>query len=76
MSKRSSRWGYIRKLAWERDKKANAPCHLCGQKIDYSLEPGKYPDSWSPDHIMTFNDHPELELDLQNVAASHRRLPL
>ena len=76
MSKRSSRWAYIRKLAFERDKKNKAVCHLCGQPIDYTLEPGKYSDSWSPDHIMTFHDHPEMELDLQNVAASHRRRPL
>lgn len=73
MSKRSSRWGYIRKLAWERDKKANAVCHLCQQPIDYTLPPGEYPDSWSPDHIYTFHDRPDLELDLSNVAPSHRR---
>lgn len=73
MSHRSSGWGYIRKLAWERDKKNKAVCHLCGQPIDYSLEPSSCEAAWEPDHIQTFSEHPELELDLNNIMASHRR---
>lgn len=73
MSKRSSRWGYIRKLAWERDKKAKAVCHICGQPIDYTLAPSSCETAYEPDHIQAFVDHPELELDLNNIAASHRR---
>ena len=39
MSKRSSGWAYIRKLAWERDRKNKAVCHICMQPIDYTLQP-------------------------------------
>lgn len=67
------RWRYIRSLAWERDKAAQAVCHLCGQPIDYSLEPSSCDAAWEPDHIMPFVKAPELELDLTNIAASHRR---
>ena len=70
---RSSHWKHIRALAWERDKKAQAPCHLCGQPIDYSLAPSSCEQAWEPDHMQTFKDHPELELDLLNIYPSHRR---
>lgn len=73
MSKRSNRWAYIRKLAWERDKQNKAVCHLCGQPIDYTLEPSSCEQAWEPDHILPFDRYPELELDLNNIAASHRR---
>ena len=73
MSSRSSRWPYVRKLAWDRDRKARAPCHICGQPIDYSLEPSAFPDSWEPDHLIPVARAPELELDLSNVFPSHKR---
>lgn len=73
MSSRSSRWPRIRKMAWERDRKSRAVCHICGERIDYSLEPSSAPLSWEPDHIQTFKNAPELELDLNNIAASHMR---
>jgi len=73
MSNRSSKFKYIRKLAWERDRKAKAVCHICGQPIDYTLPPSVYPDSWEPDHIIPFSKRPDLELDLNNIAPSHRR---
>lgn len=73
MSKRSSRWRYIRKLAWERDRKAKAVCHICMQPIDYSLLPSSCEEAYEPDHIIPFSKRPDLELDLQNIAASHRR---
>ena len=73
MSRTTTAWRRIRKIAWERDKKANAVCHLCGQPIDYTLAPSSCEQAWEPDHIMVFKDHPELELDLMNIAASHRR---
>lgn len=46
MSKRSSSWGYIRKLAWERDRKNKAVCHICMQPIDYTLQPSSCPDAY------------------------------
>jgi len=46
MSKRSSRWKYIRALAWERDRKNQAVCGICRQKIDYSLPPSSCEDAY------------------------------
>lgn len=73
MANRSSRWKYIRALAWERDRKAHAVCGICGQPIDYMLEPSSCDLAYEPDHIATFAKHPEKELDLQNIRASHRK---
>lgn len=70
---RSSRWKYIRSLAWGRDKASRAPCHICGQPIDYLLEPSSCPDAYEPDHLIPVAKNPDLELDLNNVAAAHRR---
>ena len=70
---RSPRWKYIRKLAWDRDRKARAVCHICGERIDYSIEPSSAPLAWEPDHLMPVSRAPELELDLTNVAPSHMR---
>jgi 5-methylcytosine-specific restriction endonuclease McrA len=71
--KRSSRWKYVRKMAWDRDRKANAPCHICGMAIDYHIEPSTTPDSWEPDHVYPVSKRPDLELDLDNIEASHMR---
>ena len=69
---RSSRWKYIRRMAWDRDRKARAVCHLCGQPIDYSEQPSSTPDSWEPDHLLPVSKYPEAELDLNNVKACHK----
>jgi 5-methylcytosine-specific restriction endonuclease McrA len=60
-------------MAWNRDRKARAACHICGQPIDYDVEPSSTPDSWEPDHLVPVSKRPELELDLANVAPSHMR---
>jgi len=70
---RSTRWKYIRGLAWNRDRRARAVCHICGEPIDYSLRPSTAPLSWEPDHLVAFSKAPELELDLNNIAPSHMR---
>lgn len=70
---RHSRWPYVRRLAWERDLKAQAPCHICGQPINYLLEPSSAPDAWEPDHLIPVAQRPDLELDLLNIAPSHTR---
>lgn len=46
MSRRSSGWTNIRKLAWERDRKNHAVCGICGQFIDYSLVPSSCEDAY------------------------------
>ena len=70
---RSTRWPYVRKLAWDRDRKARAVCHICGQPIRYDLKPSSDPESWEPDHVLPVSKYPELELDLKNIKASHMR---
>ena len=70
---RSGRWPMIRRQVWDRDRKAKAPCHICGGSIDYSLRPSSCPDSWEPDHIIPVSKRPDLELDMSNIKASHMR---
>lgn len=73
MERKTSRWRVIRKMAWDRDRKRGTPCHICGEPIDYGLRPSSSPLAWEPDHIQPFSSAPELELDLNNIAASHTR---
>ena len=68
---RSSRWKQVRLMAYERDRAANAPCHICGQPINYLLDPSSAPSAYEPDHLVPVSKAPELELDLLNIAASH-----
>lgn len=70
---RSTRWPYVRRMAWDRDRKARAVCHICGQDIDYSLQPSSADLAWEPDHVVPVSMAPERELDLTNIAASHRK---
>ena len=69
---RSTRWPYVRRMAWDRDRKARALCWICGQPIDYTLEPSSADTSWEPDHVQPVHMRPDLELDLNNIKASHR----
>lgn len=73
MSQRSGKWPVIRRLAWDRDRREGAVCHICGMPIDYTLPPSSAPDAWEPDHILPVAKRPDLELDLRNIAASHMR---
>lgn len=73
LSSRSGRWPQVRKMAWDRDRKARAVCHICGQPINYFLQPSSAPDSWEPDHLIPVAKRPDLELDLKNILASHMR---
>jgi len=56
----------------QRVRRQQAPCHLCGHPIDYTLPPG-HPDSFTVDHIQPLKLHPNLAHDYNNLAASHRR---
>jgi len=60
-------------MAWDRDRRDRAVCHICGQPIDYSVPASSTPDSWEPDHLIPVAKAPNLELDLDNVSASHKR---
>lgn len=48
-------------------------CHICGERIDYTLTPSSAPLSWEPDHLIPVSKDPTRELDLTNVAPSHMR---
>jgi len=73
MASRSGYWPRVRRLAWDRDRKARAVCHICGMPIDYTARPSTTPESWEPDHVIPVSKAPERELDLDNVAAAHLR---
>lgn len=72
-SNNTSKWQRIRRLAWDRDRRARAVCHICKQPIDYSLKPSSAPMSWEPDHLQPYSKAPELELDLLNIGPSHKQ---
>lgn len=73
MANRAARWKYVRMQAYERDRKANAPCWWCGQPINYLLPPSSEQEAWEGDHRVPVSKAPEFELDLNNIAPSHRR---
>lgn len=62
----------IRPLAFNRDKKNDAPCWICGQKIDYLAQLSTTPDSWEGDHVNAVANG-GAELDLKNIKACHKR---
>ena len=70
---RAGRWPYIRRMAWDRDRKARNVCHICGQPINYFIQPSSTDDAWEPDHVIPVAKAPELELDLNNIKAAHKR---
>lgn len=65
-----SRWQTVRRMAFNRDVKANSVCWICGRPIDYTA-PANDPDSWEPDHVKPVSLYPELEFDLSNIRPSH-----
>lgn len=73
MPNRSSRWKFIRQMAYDRDRKLNAVCWWCRQPINYIVKPSSMPDAYEADHKIPVSKRPELELDLNNIAPSHMR---
>ncbi len=69
---RAGSWPKVRQLAWNRDRKVRAVCWICGQPIDYSVKPSSTDQSWEPDHVQPVAKRPDLELDLNNIKASHK----
>lgn len=75
------KWGspesdIVKRMCFERDKRANAPCWLCGEPIDYALGMstlGSSGDAWEPDHYRDRKHHPELALDPANIRPSHKK---
>ena len=48
-----------------------APCHLCGQGIDYTIAAGEV-GSFEVDHFYPVNTHPHLFEDPANFRPSHK----
>ena len=67
----TTKWRKIRRMAWDRDRRSRAVCHICGEPIDYSLQNSTAPLSWEPDHLIPVSKNPALLYDLNNIAASH-----
>ena len=70
----SSQGKAVRLRCFERDRKADARCWLCGLPIDYSLGPAKRtgtPDAWEGDHKKPRDKYPELALDPANILPAH-----
>lgn len=66
-------WRRLRRQCFERDRAKSAPCHICGQRIDYSLGYSTGRDAYEADHLVDVSNHPELALLPENVGASHQR---
>lgn len=64
------RYRQIRQQAYQRDRRRNATCWICGQPIDYSAPAGT-PDAWEPDHRVPPKDAPELAELITNLMPSH-----
>lgn len=47
------------------------PCCICGQSIDYTLDP-KHPASFTVEHLQPLSTHPHLAEDPANLDAAHR----
>ena len=52
-------------------EKVGAPCHLCGQPIDYTLPDGKSANAFECDHFYPVSTHPQLAYDAANFRPSH-----
>lgn len=73
MSRSSTYKNKVRKIAFERDRKAHAKCWICEGDIDYDVPISSTPDSWEGDHYFPVSKNPELELDANNVKPCHKR---
>lgn len=52
-------------------EKYDVPCHLCGDKIDYTLDDGRDPNAFECDHFYPRSKRPELAYDPANFRAAH-----
>ncbi|KAA0916454.1 HNH endonuclease [Dietzia sp. ANT_WB102] len=72
---RSTRnWRKLKETFRTQSQTTNAPCWLCGQPIDYTVNTddyGYHPDAFEPDHYHPVKTHPELREDPANLRPSH-----
>ena len=68
---RTRRYRRLRAAFRASGEAVDAPCWLCGQKIEYALT--NDPEAWELDHLYPRSTHPELGLDPGNFRHSHQR---
>lgn len=72
------RWRELRETV----RRRGHPCWLCGQPIDYTIpyrnpDTGRVnPDTFTVDHKLARDTHPELAEDPANLCAAHHRCNL
>lgn len=54
------------------DTRHLANCWLCGQRVNYAVEPNSTEDSHNLDHFYSIRDYPELQHDPANARHSHQ----
>lgn len=68
-------WRTLRASFRTECERADAPCWICRQPIDYTIinSPGdkQNTEAWEPDHLYPRSTHPHLRLDRANLRASH-----
>lgn len=66
-------WRRLRLQCYERDRRRDARCAICGGAIDYDARPSSHDWAYEPDHRLPRESHPELALVPENVQPSHRK---
>lgn len=64
-------WRILRRQCFERDRRLDAPCWICGEPIDYSLGQSTTRESYEADHYLDVKNHPELAHEPTNIRPSH-----
>lgn len=73
-----AKWKRVKSACFERDRKRNAPCWICGHGIDYLANNDPQSEgfslaAWEPDHFYSPLTHPHLAYDPANLRPSHVR---
>ena len=67
----SKRYIRLRAVFRRKCEQVQAPCHLCGQPIDYGIPAGE-DQAWECDHFHPVRTHPELYEEPNNFRSSHK----
>ena len=62
----------VKEEFYRRCKLDKPACWLCGQPIDYDVEPGSTDDSLTLDHRIPVSKRPDLQDDPANFMPAHR----
>lgn len=72
----TKKWKQVRERCYNRDRKRNAKCWICGGTINYRASndptsPYYSPNAWEGDHKISCIKHPEFAFDELNIFPSH-----